>query len=366
MSISNIRQSDRGQGGFTLIELMIVMAVMLIISASVFSMMGNSLKVTSSTYEVTEAQENQRIAQEYINRDLIVAGNGLNGISNIQLTKTFAQSYLTASPVISPTNAAVAIIGIITSDNNVPAGTAVLGTNPAVTVRSNPAPDGPTDRLTILTADTSFTPIDLPAGSITPSGANVSITSPELAGANFQIGQIYAITSSIGATFGAITNITGASGNSPNLIFAASDPYNLNQPGNGGPINTISSAGTVATTLLRVQMIHYFVDSNGLLIRRVFGVPSATGFIDTVIAEHVYDMQFTYTLNLRDGNGLLVQPVTQLTSSNQQVNVRDVGVSIRTETVHPILNNNTTRYVLPAAATITSVRNMQFRQALQP
>jgi hypothetical protein len=111
-----------------------------------------------------------------------------------------------------------------------------------------------------------------------------------------------------------------------------------------------------------MQIIHYFINSNGLLIRRAFGV-KGLGFRDSVVAEHVRSIQYRYFLNLRGADGRIVQPVAQLTSSTQQLAVRQVEVSITTETVHALPTKQQQALTM---TTSTSVRNMQFRQALQP
>jgi prepilin-type N-terminal cleavage/methylation domain-containing protein len=51
MNIHSTRR--RAQAGFSLIELMVCMSVMLVISATIFSLMGNSLKVGATASERT-------------------------------------------------------------------------------------------------------------------------------------------------------------------------------------------------------------------------------------------------------------------------------------------------------------------------
>jgi hypothetical protein len=69
---------------------------------------------------------------------------------------------------------------------------------------------------------------------------------------------------------------------------------------------------------------------------------------------------------MRDANGYVVQPVTALTTSQQELAVRQVEVTVTVETPHAIGTTlNGGRQVL-SMNTSTSVRNMQFKQALQP
>ena len=77
------------QEGFSLIEMIITMAVMLIVTAAIASLVKSSISIATATYELTDAQESLRTAQEFINRDLMSAGDGLRNMANIPVTKTF-------------------------------------------------------------------------------------------------------------------------------------------------------------------------------------------------------------------------------------------------------------------------------------
>lgn len=357
------------QAGFSLIEMTITVAVMLVVTAAIASLVNSSISIATATYELTDAQESLRTAQEFINRDLMSAGDGLRNMANIPVTKTFVQNYLAITPVVDPLlpNNPVTNLGILTTDDAVPANKIVFGqdpavaTNPLVFVRSSPVL---TDRQTILQIDSDFTPIALLAPAI--NGATAStITIADADRARFTIGEIYFLTSSVGGTFGTITNITNPAGPNSTLTFgnstAATDRFGLNVTGAGGRINTISAGGTLATSLQRMRIIHYYINSDGMLMRRVFGVRGA-GFRESAIADHVISVQFLYSLG-PDANGNIVQPVTRLTTLDQQIAVRQVEVTVTVETPHALqkgLRQNM------SMTTSTSVRNMQFRKALQP
>ena len=96
-------------------------------------------------------------------------------------------------------------------------------------------------------------------------------------------------------------------------------------------------------------------------MRRVFGVPGA-GFRESMIAEHVLDVQFNYSLITTDALGNVTPSATAaLTTSAQQLAVRQVDVRVTVETPHAIQNGARQPLTM---TTSTSVRNMQFRQAL--
>jgi hypothetical protein len=172
----------------------------------------------------------------------------------------------------------------------------------------------------------------------------------------FTIGEIYFLTTSKGGTFGAITDKDATN---KTLTFANGDYCGLNTVGASGRIKDIASAGLPA--LQRMRIIHYFVDSNGLLKRRVFGDKGAP-FRDSIIAEHVVSVQFSYSLGV-DSGGDPVPPVTVLTTPAQQVAISQVEVTVQVETPHGLEKS---LQPLLSSTTSTSLRNMQFRQALQP
>lgn len=348
----------RNQAGFSLVELMIAIGVMAVVGGAVAALMRDSMKVSVATYELTDAQESVRVTQEYLNRDLMNAGDGLNSLTNIRLTSAFVTNYLSRNPSVDNNN-----FGILTSDDNVPANTAVLGTAPAVNVRSAP---NLTDRITMLALDPLFVPLDA-NHQITPISVNANGDAIKVANAdvgNFAQGEVYFITSSLGSTFGTITSIT-ASGANWNLNFVNADTFGLNVSGAGGQIKTITNGGLVTASIQRMKIIHYYVDANGHLMRRVFGVKGA-GFSESIISEHIVSIQFRYILALQNANGTVVQPVRMLTSA-QQTAARQVEVTVTAETPHAMAG--TTQANGKAQITMvtsTSVRNMQFKQAMQP
>jgi type II secretory pathway pseudopilin PulG len=339
------------QAGFSIIEVLIATAVMMVVLASVMGLLARSISTTNSTYELTESQESLRTAHEYIHRDLTTVGDGLKCIGGIQIPAAFIATYLSVAPGIDPNN-----FPIVASDDNLPGTTVVALANPADNILAG------TDRITLLSIDPTFTSIPLVAGKVSAAGNSIAVSAADAARVN--VGEIYCVTSRTGAAFGTITGI--ALGANPTLTLApgGADIYNLNQV--NGPISSVArdptSGLSVATTLARIRIIQYFINTNRLLIRRVFGVRNA-GFIDNVVAEHVTDLKIRYSLNLPDPNGFARQPVTQLTSTSEQSAVREVEVSITAETAHAV--NKGVPWPV-TMTTSTSVRNLQFRRALQP
>ena len=97
--------------------------------------------------------------------------------------------------------------------------------------------------------------------------------------------------------------------------------------------------------------------------------------MDSIIAEHVVNLQFRYLLNKTDPNGFVPQPVRQVAPADQ-LTVREVEATIAVETVravNAVTNSNSPSSMCGASAngkqticttTATTVRNLQFRKAL--
>jgi Tfp pilus assembly protein PilW len=366
-----VHQTSRShdQAGFSMFETLIAITVMILVTAGVSTLMRDSMTIANTTYELTDAQESLRTAQEYISRDLMNAGDGLKSITYIPVNTTFVSNYLTRTPISDSTMPAAATnLGILTTDNNLPSSWTTPGPLPSPSPSPSPAASptpvallAGTDRQTILEIDPDLAsnPQIVPA-SITSAGDEVTLVSTTTAAdmAKFTPGEIYFFTSSRGGTFGALTSVDATI---KKLYFASGDRSGFNTTTNNR-VKDISASGTIPTTLQRMKIIHYFVDANKLLKRRVFGDKGAA-FRDTIVAEHVLGVQFVYSLGL-DSNGDPVQPTDYITTPTQQVNISQVQVTVTVETPH--VNQSGVRPPPLSSTTTTSLRNMQFRQALQP
>ncbi len=343
-----------GERGFSILEMMVAIIVMLIVTGAVFSLLRDSLKTSTATLEMGDAQQSLRTAHEYVSRDLLNTGDGLNSISNIRVPESFVTNYLTLNPVTDAATPGFINLGLITADNNVAANTVVLGTTPATTVRANPVL---TDRITILQADQTFTQISVAAGDLDPDTGLAAVSDTDID--RFRAGEIYFVSSAAGSIFVTVTDRQDVGTTNPRLVFADGDVFGLNS---SGQLDVVTGDATLPVSISRMKMIHYYVNSGGLLMRRVFGV-RLQGFSESVIAEPVVSLQFRYFLNLKDVNGNVVQPKAQLSTSLQQIETRQVEVSLAVETPHTLHNGQRQQISM---TTNTSVRNMQFRRSLQP
>lgn len=349
------------QAGYTLLELMVSLGIMLTLMAVAMRFMNEAVNVTNVTTEVTEAQQNLRTAQDFIARDITGTADGMENIKSPRMTTTFL-AYVTTLPVAVTGIPTQGVLGVVTSDDQAPSGTAVPIPSPS------PATSTPvlkaTDRLTLMKIDKTFNSnagsIPLNTGSVSADGKTVTLPVGTVM-TPFKVGDIYFFTSSNGSAFGSVTAIAGTV-----LTFAANDRYKMNQVAATGPIGMVV-ANSKPTSMMRMLLIHYYVDSTGLLRRRVYGVAGGGGYTDSVVAEHVADLQFRYLLGKSNSNGTLVQPVTKLTTEDQQSYVRQVEVTVTTETAHTVgydKDGARSKHRISMTGT-TAVRNMQFNTHLK-
>ena len=341
----------KSQAGFSLFEMMVVLIMLMIILSAVFSLLRGTIKTSNSNYELTSATQGLRNSQEYLNRDILTLGDGAKNTTNILLPTSFVTNYLTSRTAaeIDSANQGFVSSGVVISDDNVPANKNVPGTNPATTVFAG------TDRISFLTEDKTFLPVQINPADVNVS--NAAITVPAVSIGTFQVGEVYFISNGISGTFGMITRInTGAR----TIRMESGDAIGINQPGNNGPLWTVKS-GDMPMNIMRIQLINYFVNAQQLLVRRVFGI-AGSGFVDNVVAEHVTQLQFRYTLRPDSGTEILNQPVNTFDLGDATL-VRMIEPFVEVETAYALADGNKQKI---SGITQLGVRNLQFTEATNP
>ena len=352
------------QDGFSMMELLVSLVTMTVVVGASLALIGSSIKFAHSTYNMTDAEQGLRTAHEMINRDLVTAGDGMKGIGKITTPIAFVQNYLTRTPVLNGSDMTHGDVGLVTSDDNIPANIAVPQASSAVNFQTG------SDRISMLVKDTSFPDVSVAAAKISQVGSNTNIVVLSGDINKFQVGEIYAIVSQ-DATFGVVSAVNTATFT---VTLTNGDVYSINQTGPTSPVYAVAQLdpttliSTQAVAIVRLQIVQYYVEASGLLHRRVFGIKAA-GFADSIVAEHVTNLQFRYMTNISDANGFVKQPIRVITSAEQTA-VREIETNISVETVRAVNattngNANSGRQSI-SQTTATTVRNLQFRQALSP
>src|SRR5437016_5842418 len=259
---------------------------MTVVVGASLALIGSSIKFAHSTYNMTDAEQGLRTAHEMINRDLVTAGDGMKGIGKITTPIAFVQNYLTRTPVLNGSDMTHGDVGLVTSDDNIPANIAVPQGSSAVNFQTG------SDRISMLVKDTSFPVVSVAAAKISQVGSNTNIVVLSGDINKFQVGEIYVIVSQ-DATFGLVSAVNTTTFN---VTLTSGDAYSINQTGVTSPIYAAAQLdpttliSTQAVAIVRLQIVQYYVEASGLLHRRVFGIKAA-GFADSIVAEHVTNLQ---------------------------------------------------------------------------
>jgi len=277
------------QAGFTLIEVLVATAVMMIIAGSVYAALSNAIRTTEGVTLLADTQENLRAGMNYVVRDIVQAGEGIpqGGITipnsagpvsalNRPLPpgstpSTFPTSW-TVLPAISPGYQ----LGLpVLTPDPVTRGATVSGTA--------------SDVINMIYADTTLVdanghwlnefpiyltpgagtpgcavsnPNPLPAGSIVTAGSTTTVTFDStciiigVGNTALRAGDLIMLQSNSGAT--ALLTISSVAGNS--ITFSAGDAFNLNASGKtSGTITQLQPYATITAT--RIWMISYYISN---------------------------------------------------------------------------------------------------------
>lgn len=281
-------RSDRR--GFSLVELLVTMAVSSLVMAGVFSVMTSTQSANSTVKQVTGMNNNLRVAMDLVVRDLVQAGQGLPAGMVVTVP-----SGAGALPIVRPGPVGSAL----TFD---PA----LSTISAVTVGPGLGPvinGQPTDMITVLAADNAFDEVTLTAISDVSATISAAVDiddAPDVLGDNIRVGDLLLFEKGSVSTVRFVTGVNGQV-----VRFVEGDPLNLNQE--GAPDGTMDqylaeapaevlAGGVLPSRVTRLRMISYYLETPDdqardlRLIRRINNNPPTT------VAFFIEGFRLTYDL----------------------------------------------------------------------
>jgi prepilin-type N-terminal cleavage/methylation domain-containing protein len=304
--------------GFTLLEMMIAMALGAVVLAAAVQMFSKSLSATWLVSQRAEMQQDFRAATNMLTKDASMAGSGMGNNVQVALPSgngvqlpvygcdQIPKCYINGGAVAFPTQ----LVGGV----NVPYLYGLIpGWKFGPTIN---AAAGPTDVLTVVNADTNFL-LGCYAVSVTnatvvkftlnnPLPVTCIVTPPLLAPqaiddpvVGLTPGDLVQFQVTIGAGPGAtsstvvgeVTNVTRTSANTFDVAFAAGDPLRMNQPtAAAGSIKQIVGATGSGT---RINVVSYYLDNTIVpprLMRQI------SGHSPVPVAENVVFLQFSYDL----------------------------------------------------------------------
>jgi hypothetical protein len=325
------RTSKPSAQGFTMIELLMAMAVTIVIVGGGVLLFTSSARSSTHSLKYSEIQTEARAALSQITRDLSQAGTGvpLNGIPipskkaggtdpNFSCDNT--QCYTGADPPYTE-----GLLYKVTPGN-------VIG----------PTISEPSDAIKVVYVDPTLNWAAFQAAAIDPTGASVTMpaaTVPPVTdpGVGITPGDVMLLQNSNGSAVGVVTGVAGQT------IFFGLDPLNINQvAAPSGNIKSLATPGSVPpayppTQVSRLVMVTYFLQPfaspagpDARIMRQIGSHPPVP------IAEHIEDLKFTYDVVDPITNALSASTPAAITGTpptSQPNQIRKVNISVTARAV---------------------------------
>ena len=346
------RATVRNQG-FTLLEMMVAMALGAVVLGAAAQMFSKSLGATWLVSQRAEMQQDFRAAATMLTKDAGMAGSGMGnniqiglpsgtGIVPVYGCDQTPRCYINGAAVAYPTQLEGAV--------NVPYLYGLMpGSQFGPTVN---AAAGPTDVMTVVNADTNFLlscnnvsvtsatvvkftlPAPLPVTCIVPPPllAPQAVNDPVVGLTPGDLVQFQVTKGGAGATsstiLGEVTNVRQTSATTWDVTFAAGDPLLMNQPAAAAGSIAQIVGGTGSAT--RINVISYYID-NTIVPPRL--MRQTSGHSPIPLAENVAFLQFSYDLYNSNTGAVLVDQAdggaSQGLTPNQitKINIKHMSIN---------------------------------------
>jgi prepilin-type N-terminal cleavage/methylation domain-containing protein len=287
---SDLRLED--SGGFSLVEVLISMAILTIVIGSTLAGMSNMMTANEMVLQTATMNNSLRTGMDLIIRDLLQVGSGLPSGHTITIPNGAGATQVNIPG--PPGTAFQTALG----DASIPAVIPRPGAGPAIN-------GVPTDVITVLMADNTFLNVALSAVANTTvdiaAGPNIAAGPDRVA-----TGQLMMISK---GSFTTLVQVTAVNTSTRRLTFANGDSLNLNQSGAAaGNLTALNAAAPVNsaanTNITRVRMITYYVDASTdprhpRLVRRINnGHPTTfNNQLGTAVAIDIENFQLSYDIS---------------------------------------------------------------------
>lgn len=343
--------------GFTMIELLISLAVTMVVLGGAVLLFTNSVQSSTRSLKYSEIQTEARAAISQITRDLSQAGTGvpLNGIpipstntggANPNFACDTAKCYTGANPPYGQ-----GLLFKVTPGNNIGPNISEL-----------------TDAVKVVYVDPTLNWAAFQAATISATGTSLTMpvaTVPAVTDPAVGItpGDVILLQNVYGSAIGVATAVAGQT-----ITFGA-DPLNINQaaaPSGNIKALAIPASNPVAypaTQVSRLVMVTYFIQpivggpngADARVYRQVGSHPPVP------IAEHIEDLKFTYdvvdpvtnVLSANTPNAVTGTPATSQPNQIRKVNISVTAKALRREPRGDFQRINLTTSIGP--------RNLSFR-----
>ena len=258
--VTEHRRCRRAQsaGGFSLIEMMVSMGILLVVMGATIGALNQAFRATETAQSVTGMNNNLRTGMDLMVRDLIQVGQGLPTGRTIQVPNGAG-----ALQIARPRPAGSAC-------GTWPAGTLTLA---AVTVGPDCGPQVngvATDMITTLAVDAALEGVPIQAFDVGGHSATVS-TAAQFAGGrdistggpdDVRVGDLLMFTKGTSSALVYVTAVDGAQ----SFTFGTGDPMNLNQfdaalNGTVDDLATLAPTTANSARVSRIRMMTYYIDT---------------------------------------------------------------------------------------------------------
>jgi len=365
--------------GFTLIELMVAMAIGLVVIGAATQLFKTAMDSTMLVTSEAEMQQNIRTALNYISRDVSMAGAGLPpgglalpyGIGSTSAKygcDPTAKCYLTTfkypTGTVGGVNVSNYMYGLIPGPLN---GMEVGG--PATLAASNTVPDAvtsiyvdysfPLSQYTISFPDLTGTTIAAAPPAAPPAGFPAIISPTGL-----NLGDLVLLSNTKGSAVGEITAIAPGAGGGATITFANGDALNMNQSGaaNGNIAYIATTNPNVPTVANRLFVVTYFVEvpANGQTPRLMRQV---NGQLPIPVADNIIGMNITYDMcdGLVGGSCAGVRDPIGNVPSFSPNQIHKINIQLMGQSVLSAANQSHSMFL----ATSVSARDLTFKNRYQ-
>jgi prepilin-type N-terminal cleavage/methylation domain-containing protein len=236
-----MRSSTRAsQSGFSLIELIVALAVTMLIMAGTFTAMSQAMKSHDTAKQISGMNSNLRVAMDIVIRDLLQTAQGMPTSKRVEVPNG-----LGAQAIIRPGPTAMTFV--------------TAPSLPAISYGPNlgPAVDShATDMITILLADAAVTNVPLRRITTSGGGFQLTVALPAIAGGinitdggvdDLRVGDLIMLQRGSDTT---LMYVSGLVGGTQDITMLPGDPLRLNQfdPDDGDP-TTEEMGGTLNQVL---------------------------------------------------------------------------------------------------------------------
>ena len=359
MNMAN-RKLERG---FTLLELVVAVAVALIVMGAIASLFKTGMDSAMLVTQRAETQQNMRAAIDLMVKDISMAGAGLpsggiqlpTGAGSSASFYACDQSGTCHVPGNTyPTNNYM--YGILPGFSNGVEGNAVVPAAP---------PPAINDSITSIYADYNFPLWQYDVTFPVPgSGAAITLTPdatfvpppPPINGAGaIKAGDLIMLSNPLGTAVGEVTNVTPTE-----IDFANLDPLNINQ--NGAASNNIAAISTGANTVAyRLLAVTYYLTVPATPGQTPRLMRQINGLTPVAVADNIINLQFSYDLYNSTTSALDVNQSNPLGVGDSLNLLQKINIVVMGQSILNHGNKSQNLYL----ATSVSARNMAFRNRYQ-